>query len=57
MGSGENLMRVLVTGGGGFLGKRIITLLLNSGIEVSSFSRKLYPELVDLGETSVCGIL
>jgi|APSaa5957512622_1039677.scaffolds.fasta_scaffold55056_1 2-alkyl-3-oxoalkanoate reductase len=57
MGSGENLMRVLVTGGGGFLGKRIITLLLNSGIEVSSFSRKLYPELVDLGVTSVCGNL
>ena len=57
MGCGENLMRALVTGGGGFLGKRIIKLLLNSGFEVRNFSRKSYPELVDLGVASVCGNL
>jgi 2-alkyl-3-oxoalkanoate reductase len=57
MGSGENIMKVLVTGGGGFLGKRIIHFLLKKGIEVTNFSRQNYPELEALGVTSISGNL
>ena len=39
-------MRALVTGGGGFLGKAIVKLLLARGDRVRSFSRATYPELV-----------
>jgi len=42
-------MRVLVTGGGGFLGKAIVKLLLERGDTVRSFSRRAYPELTALG--------
>ena len=38
-------MKVLVTGGGGFLGGAIIDLLLARGIEVRSLSRGRYPAL------------
>lgn len=44
-------MKVLVTGGGGFLGKRIVELLLEQGHEVHSFARGAYPELAELGAT------
>ncbi len=37
--------RILVTGGGGFLGKAIVRELVARGDEVSSFSRGVYPEL------------
>jgi nucleoside-diphosphate-sugar epimerase len=39
------LMRVLVTGGGGFLGRAIIEQLLVRGDEVRSLARGNYPEL------------
>lgn len=42
-------MKALVTGGGGFLGKAIVRLLLERGEEVRSFSRGDYPELAALG--------
>ena len=42
-------MKALVTGGGGFLGKAIVRLLLERGDEVRSFSRGDYPELAALG--------
>jgi len=42
-------MKALVTGGGGFLGKAIIRLLLDKAVEVRSFSRQSYPELDQLG--------
>ena len=42
-------MKILVTGGGGFLGKAIIRLLLAKGVAVRSFSRQRYPELTALG--------
>ena len=42
-------MKVLVTGGGGFLGKAIAKRLLKCGAQVRSFSRGRYPELERLG--------
>jgi nucleoside-diphosphate-sugar epimerase len=42
-------MKALVTGGGGFLGKAIVTQLIARGDEVRSFSRGDYPELRRLG--------
>ncbi|PLX99029.1 MAG: 3-beta hydroxysteroid dehydrogenase [Desulfuromonas sp.] len=50
-------MNVLVTGGGGFLGKAIIKLLLEQGHSVRSFSRAHYPELEQLGVTQFSGDL
>ena len=52
-------MKVLVTGGGGFLGRRIVELLVTTGHEVSFLSRRRYPQVeacgarglqVDLGD-------
>lgn len=37
--------RAVVTGGGGFLGSKIVTMLLAEGCSVTSFSRNQYPEL------------
>ena len=42
-------MKVLVTGGGGFLGKAIVRLLRERGEEVRSFSRQPHPDLTALG--------
>ncbi len=42
-------MKALVTGGGGFLGKAIVKLLLARGDQVRSFSRNTYPALAELG--------
>ncbi|MBW6511504.1 MAG: NAD-dependent epimerase/dehydratase family protein [Desulfuromonadaceae bacterium] len=42
-------MRVLVTGGGGFLGKAICKLLIERGDAVRSFSRNAHPALTALG--------
>ncbi len=50
-------MKALVTGGGGFLGKAIVRLLLEKGVEVHSFSRREYPQLTALGVEHSCGEL
>jgi len=50
-------MKVLVTGGGGFLGKAIVKLLLKQGDEVCSFSRNIYPQLTALGVEQTVGDL
>ncbi|SMF30703.1 NAD-dependent epimerase/dehydratase family protein [Pseudobacteriovorax antillogorgiicola] len=42
-------MRVLVTGGGGFLGRAIIRQLLKAGHEVSTINRSQYPDLEATG--------
>lgn len=48
-------MRLLVTGGGGFLGKALAKSLVKKGHEVRSFSRRSYPELKALGITTMQG--
>ena len=48
---------VLVTGGGGFLGKAIIKKLLKKKVSVKSFSRNYYSELEQLGVEQIQGDL
>lgn len=50
-------MKVLVTGGGGFLGGAIIDQLLARGYSVRSFARGDYPNLVAKGVQSIRGDL
>ena len=46
---------ILVTGGGGFLGKAIVKRLVEAGENVRSFSRSFYPELKSLGVEQLQG--
>jgi 2-alkyl-3-oxoalkanoate reductase len=50
-------MRVLVTGGGGFLGQALCRGLVERGHEVTSFNRGHYPELEALGVRQLQGDL
>ena len=50
-------MKVLVTGGGGFLGSAIVRQLVERGDAVSSYSRAAYPELARLGVEQLQGDL
>jgi nucleoside-diphosphate-sugar epimerase len=50
-------MRALVTGGGGFIGKAIVTALRARGDEVCTLARGDYPELAALGCTVLRGDL
>jgi len=50
-------MKVLVTGGGGFLGQAICRLLIERGHEVASFSRSEHPALAALGVRQIRGDL
>lgn len=48
-------MRILVTGGGGFVGRYVVERLLARGYSVRSFGRSLQPELAEKGVEVVCG--
>ena len=50
-------MKALVTGGGGFLGRRIVSLLIEAGHEVRFMARSHYPEVEALGATGLRGDL
>lgn len=50
-------MKALVTGGGGFLGKAIVRLLVERGDTVRSFSRQAHPALDAFGVEHLCGAL
>jgi 2-alkyl-3-oxoalkanoate reductase len=50
-----NLMKILVTGGGGFLGQAIVRLLIERGDRVVVLNRSAYPELEALGVTCCRG--
>ena len=50
-------MKVLVTGGGGFLGNSVITKLMRAGHQVASFSRTEHPKVRKLGAGSIQGDL
>jgi len=50
-------MRILVTGGGGFLGQALCRGLIARGYTVSSFNRGYYPELESLGVIQIQGDL
>ncbi|MCX5882451.1 MAG: NAD-dependent epimerase/dehydratase family protein [Deltaproteobacteria bacterium] len=52
---GDSARTILVTGGGGFLGKAIVRLLINRRDRVISFSRGHYSELESLGVKQVQG--
>ncbi len=53
--AGKSFHKVLVTGGGGFLGGAIVRQLVERGDRVISFSRRFYPELAAMGVEQVQG--
>lgn len=50
-------MKLLVTGGGGFLGQALCRGLVERGHTVTSFNRGHYPELDGIGVMQLCGDL
>src|SRR5271169_6877410 len=50
-------LRAVVTGGGGFLGSRIVSMLLDENYQVASFTRNYYPKLAARGVTCHLGDL
>ena len=53
----QNQLKVLITGGGGFLGSYVVDELLKKNYHVFSFSRKSYESLEQRGATCLVGNL
>lgn len=51
------MTKILVTGGGGFLGSAIVDRLVSRGDKVCSFSRQTYPHLSQIGVRQITGDL
>ncbi|WP_022663745.1 NAD-dependent epimerase/dehydratase family protein [Desulfospira joergensenii] len=51
------MKNVMVTGGGGFLGKAIVRELLKRDVRITSFSRQAYPALEEMGVRQIRGDL
>ncbi len=49
------MKKVLVTGGGGFVGKAIVGQLLGRGLTVQVIGRHSYPEVTAMGAHCLCG--
>lgn len=49
------MQRVIVTGGGGFVGKAVVRLLLSRGISTTVIGRNDYPEVREMGATVARG--
>ena len=49
------MKRAVVTGGGGFVGKAVVKLLISQGVETAVVGRNNYPELTELGVTVLKG--
>ncbi len=49
------MKRALVTGGGGFVGRYIVKLLISQGVETSVVGRNSYPEIEELGAKCLVG--
>src|SRR6185436_11047811 len=54
-GGNYRSMRALVTGGGGFVGRRVVQLLRSQDVPVRVLSRRHHAELDALGAESVLG--
>lgn len=49
------MKKVIVTGGGGFIGQAVVRLLAQRGVETAVVGRHRYPALADLNVTFFCG--
>jgi len=54
---GASLVKALVTGGGGFLGRHLVSALVARGDAVASYSRGAYPDLESKGVRCILGDL
>ncbi|MBI5556834.1 MAG: NAD-dependent epimerase/dehydratase family protein [Deltaproteobacteria bacterium] len=49
------MKRVIVTGGGGFVGKAVVRRLIDAGINTTVIGRNAYPDVTEMGATVVRG--
>ena len=51
----KNKEKILVTGGGGFIGSAIVKELVKKGFDVYTLNRNIYPKLIELGVKYIQG--